>query len=185
MYFLGKYCNFILELNSRIFIYKVANQRRCIMRNDLMLREPELSFDSIHQELNNFLRDTFMESMFSHPLNLRKMSTWRPAIELKQNEKEYKVKVQLPGVNKEDIHIDLNNDYMTVTAEIKDEKKEKDEASKIHTSEFRYGKYIRTISFENPIKTDSSTAQYNNGVLSITLPKQKIEKSKSKRLAIS
>lgn len=154
------------------------------MRNDLMLREPELSFDSIHQELNNFLRDTFMESMFSHPLNLRKMATWRPAIELKQSEKDYKVKVQLPGVNKEDIHVELNNDYITISAEIKDEKETKGENEKVHTSEFRYGKYIRTVSFENPIKTDDSVAEYKNGVLMITLPKQKIEKSKTKKLAI-
>lgn len=154
------------------------------MKSDLMLREPELSFDSIHQELNNFLRDTFMESMFAHPLNLKKMSTWRPAIELKQNEKEYKVKVQLPGVNKEDIQIDLNNDYMTISAEVKQEKNEKDEAEKIHTSEFRYGKYIRTVSFDTPIKADESSAEYKNGVLSIDLPKQKVEKTKTKHLAI-
>jgi len=154
------------------------------MKGNLMLREPELSFDSIHQELNNFLRDTFMESMFSHPLNLRKISTWRPAIELKQNEKEYRVKVQLPGVNKEDINVELNNDYMTVTAEIKDEKETKGEAEKIHTCELRYGKYIRTVSFDNPIKADASVADYKNGVLSITLPKQKVEKSKTKRLSI-
>lgn len=157
------------------------------MKNDLMLREPELSFDSIHQELNNFLRDTFMESVFSHPLNLKKMSTWRPAIELKQTDKDYKVKVQLPGVNKEDIHVDLNNDYMTVTAEVKEEKNEKSgngEDEKIHTSEFRYGKYVRTVSFDNPIKSDASVAEYKNGILHITMPKQKIEKSKTKRLAI-
>ena len=155
-----------------------------VMRNDLMLKEPELSFDSIHQELNNFLRDTFMESMFSHPLNLRKISTWRPAIELKQTDKNYKIKVQLPGVNKEDIHIDLNNEYITVSAEIKDEKESKDEAEKVHTCEFRYGKYIRTISFENPIKINESLAEYKNGILNITLPKQKMEKSKAKRLNI-
>ncbi len=154
------------------------------MRSDLMLREPELSFDSIHQELNNFLRDTFMESVFSHPLNLKKISTWRPAIELKQNEKEYKVKVQLPGVNKEDIHIDLNNDYMTISAEVKEEKAEKSEDEKVHTSEFRYGKYVRTISFENPIKTEESKAEYQNGVLNIVMPKQKIETTKTKRLDI-
>lgn len=154
------------------------------MKGDLMIREPELSFDSIHQELNNFLRDTFMESMFSHPLNLRKMATWRPAIELKQNEKEYKVKVQLPGVNKEDIHVDLNNDYMTISAEIKDEKETKGESEKIHTCEFRYGKYIRTISFDNPIKADNCIAEYKNGILMITLPKQKVEKSKTKRITI-
>lgn len=154
------------------------------MKNDLMLREPELSFDSIHQELNNFLRDTFMESMFSHPLNLKKMATWRPAIELKQTNKDYKIKVQLPGVNKDDIHVDLNNDYMTVTAEIKNEKTEKDEAEKVHTSEFRYGKYTRTMSFDNPIKSDECMAEYKNGILSLTLPKQKIEKTKTKRLNI-
>lgn len=154
------------------------------MKNDLMVREPELSFDSIHQELNNFLRDTFMENIFSHPLNLRKMSTWRPAIELKQTEKDYKVKVQLPGVNKEDIHVELNNDYMTITAEVKTEKEDKGETEKVHTSEFRYGKYIRTISFDNPIKTDQSSAEYKNGVLSVILPKQKVEKSKTKKLNI-
>lgn len=154
------------------------------MKSDIMLREPELSFDSIHQELNNFLRDTFMESVFSHPLNLKKLSTWRPAIELKQSEKDYKVKVQLPGVKKEDIHVDLNNDYMTITAEVKEEKKEKDEHEKVHTSELRYGKYIRTISFDNPIKSDTSSAEYKDGVLTMTLPKQKIEKTKTKRLAI-
>ena len=157
------------------------------MRNDLMLKDPELSFDSIHQELNNFLRDTFMESAFSHPLNLKKISTWRPAIELKQNDKEYKVKVQLPGVSKEDIHIDLNNDYLTVSAEVKEEKIEKGregESEKTHTSEFRYGKYIRTMSFDNPIKSDESVAEYKNGILNIIMPKQKIEKSKTKRLMI-
>ena len=154
------------------------------MKSDIMLRDPELSFDSIHQELNNFLRDTFMESMFSHPLNLKKAATWRPAIELKQTDKDYKAKVQLPGVNKEDIHIDLNNDYMTVSAEIKEEKTEKGEDAKVHTSEFRYGKYIRTVSFDNPIKSDESVAEYKNGILSIVMPKQKIEKTKTKHLEI-
>jgi len=154
------------------------------MRSDLMIKEPELSFDSIHQELNNFLRDTFMESVFSHPLNLKKMSTWRPAIELKQTDKDYKVKVQLPGVKKEDIHIDLNNDYMTISAEVKEEKTQKAEDEKVQTSEFRYGKYVRTVSFENPIKSDESVAEYKDGILNITMPKQKIEKAKTKRLAI-
>lgn len=157
------------------------------MKTNLMLTEPELSFDSLHQELNNFLRDTFLESALAHPLSLRKVSTWRPAIEVKQNDKEYKVKVQLPGVNKEDINIDLENDFMTVTAEIKQEKTSKGgngENEKTHTSEFRYGKYVRTISFENPIKTGESSAEYNNGILMISLPKQKIVKTQAKHLKI-
>lgn len=154
------------------------------MKKELMHIEPELTFDSIHRELNNFLRDTFMDNIFSSPAQLRKLTTFRPAIELKQTDNEYKVKVQLPGVNKEDIKIDLENDHMTVSAETKEEKTSKDEEEKTHTCEFRYGKYIRTIGFDNPIKADAGIAEYQNGVLNITLPKQKIAKTQAKRLTI-
>ena len=157
------------------------------MEHDLIVREPELYFDSIHQQLNNFLRDTFLVNAFANPLNIKKMSTWRPAIEVKQNDKNYKVKVQLPGVKKDDIQVELDNDFMTITAEIQEEKAEKQEEEKnerFHTSEFRYGKYQRTISFDQPIKGDDSTAIYKDGVLTITVPKQKIETTTRKRLEI-
>lgn len=154
------------------------------MKNNLMLMEPELSFDSLHQELNNFLRDTFMENSMMSPLISKKASVWRPAIEVKQTEKEYKIKVQLPGVNKEDINVELENDLMRITAEIKEEKKQNNEKEKLHTCEFHYGKYVRTIAFDNPIKTDQSMAEYKDGILNITLQKQKSEKMHAKKLAI-
>ncbi len=159
------------------------------MKNNLMLMEPELSFDNLHRELNNFLRDTFLEGALALPSHMKTMAL-RPAIELKQTDKEYKIKVQLPGVNKEDIHVDLENDFLTITAETKEEKNEvkgedKDKNNeKIHTSEFRYGKYVRTVAFDNPIKADESKAEYKDGILNITMPKQKVEKIKAKRLII-
>lgn len=157
------------------------------MKSELILREPELYFDSIHNELNNFLRDTVLHPAFSHQLSMKKVSTWRPAVEIKQNEESYKVKVQLPGVKKDDIDIEIDNDFMTITAEIeeeKDEKNQKEKNEKYHTCEFRYGKYKRTISFDQPIRSEEATANYKNGVLTITLPKQKIEESKAHKLQI-
>ena len=157
------------------------------MKTELILREPELYFDSIHNELNNFLRDTVLHPAFSHQLSMKKVSTWRPAVEIKQTESEYKVKVQLPGVKKEDIDVELDNDFMTITAEIeeeKEEKEQKDKNAKYHTCEFRYGKYKRTISFDQPIKIEDTTADYKNGILNITLPKQKITETKLKKLEI-
>lgn len=148
-----------------------------------MIQEPEMPFDSLQRELNDFLHDTFLESHFFKPIHLAK-STWRPAIEMKQNEKEYDVKVQLPGVVKNDIKVELENDYMTVSAEIKEEKEEKDENKKLKSSEFRYGKFMRTVSFENPIKMNEATAEYKNGVLRIKIPKQKQEKAKIKQIEI-
>ena len=132
------------------------------MKNDLIIREPELYFDSIHQELNNFLRDTFLTNAFANPLNIKKTSIWRPAIEVRQNDKNYKVKVQLPGVKKDE--------------EAKNER--------CHTSEFRYGKYQRTISFDAPIRADEAEAEYKNGLLIITIPKQKTETTTKKKLEI-
>ena len=157
------------------------------MKKELILREPELYFDSIHNELNNFLRDTVLHPAFSHQLSMKKVSTWRPAVEIKQTDNEYKVKVQLPGVKKEDIDIELDNDFMTITAEIEEEKEEKEQKEKnarYHTCEFRYGKYKRTISFDQPIKIDDTVADYKNGVLVITLPKQKILETKTKKIEI-
>lgn len=158
------------------------------MKYDLMIREPELYFDSIHQELNNFLRDTFMTNAFANPLNIKKVTSWRPAIEVKQCDKNYKVKVQLPGVKKDDIEVELDNDFMTITAEIQEEKEEKDEDAKnarYHTSEFRYGKYRRTISFDAPIIPDESRAEYKDGLLTIIVPKQNLEHRKLKKLEIN
>lgn len=157
------------------------------MKTDLILREPELYFDSIHNELNNFLRDTIINPAFSHQLSLKKTSTWRPAVEIKQSETDYKIKVQLPGVKKDDIDVELDNDFMTITAEIEEEKEEKEQKEKnlkYHTCEFRYGKYKRTISFDQPIRAEDAQAEYKNGVLSITLPKQQTEQAHSKKLEI-
>ncbi len=158
------------------------------MKHDLIIREPDLYFDSIHQELNNFLRDTFLTHAVANPLNIKKTSIWRPAIEVKQNDKNYKVKVQLPGVKKDDISVELDNDFMTISAEICEEKEQKEESEKnerYHTSEFRYGRYQRTISFDAPVKTEDSKAEYKDGVLTITVPKQEIKEHKPKKLDIS
>ncbi len=157
------------------------------MKHDLIIREPDLYFDSIHQELNNFLRDTLLTHSFANPLNIKKNSIWRPAIEVKQNKENYIVKVQLPGINKDDIEIETDNDFMTITAEIQEEKEEKQEDEKnarFHTSEFRYGKYQRTISFDQPVKGDLAEAKYKNGVLKIIVPKQNTENSKPKKIEI-
>ena len=158
------------------------------MKNEIMIREPELYFDSIHQELNNFLRDTFLTNALANPLNIKKTSVWRPAIEVKQNDENYKVKVQLPGIKKDNIHIELDNDFMTITAETheeKEEKKEKTQNERYHTSEFRYGKYVRTISFDQPVKIDDAKAKYKDGILTITVPKQQIETNTKKVIKIN
>ena len=94
------------------------------MKNNLMIKEPEVYFDNIHRELDNFLNDTVFSHHFPHPIETIKNAILRPAIEITQCNENYKVKVQLPGVKKEDIEVELDNDFMTITAETKEEKRE-------------------------------------------------------------
>ncbi len=171
---------------SKSFIL-IKKERSEGMNHDLTVREPELYFDSIHRELDSFLRDTFFEHAFAHPLNVIKNTTLRPAVEVIQNKDNYKVKVQLPGVKKDDIEVELDNDFMTISAVIHEEKEQEEQAennARYHTSEFRYGKYQRTISFDCPVKFEDTKAIYENGVLNITVPKQNIEAAKPKKLTI-
>lgn len=157
------------------------------MKHELTVREPELYFDSIHQELDNFLRDTFFTHTFGHPLNVIKNSILRPAVEVLQCKDNYKVKVQLPGVKKDNIEVELDNDFMTISAQTHEEKEEEHENEnnlRYHTSEFRYGKYQRTISFDQPIKSEEAKAEYKDGILTITIPKQKTETKQPKKLEI-
>lgn len=173
-----------------MIIYKKVfnlNRKGAYMKHNLIVREPELYFDSIHQELDNFLRDTFISHSFGHPLNMIKNTILRPAVEIIQNKDNYKVKVQLPGIKKDNIEVELDNDFMTISAQTHEEKEEEkqDENNKrYHTSEFRYGKYQRTISFDQPIKSDDASAEYKDGILTITIPKQNIETKEPKKLEI-
>jgi HSP20 family protein len=153
------------------------------MKNELTIREPEMYFENIERDFNNFLRERFLPA---NPLN--KLFAWRPAIEVKQNDKEYTVKVQLPGIKKDNIIVELDNDnLMTITAETHEEH-EQDEQKKhnehYHTSEFRYGKYRRTIAFDRPVKIEDADADYKNGVLKIIVPKQNPGTTETKRLEI-
>jgi HSP20 family protein len=111
----------------------------------------------------------------------------RPAIEVIQNKDSYKIKVQLPGVKKDNIDVEIDNDFMTICAQTHEEKEEKHEEEndmRYHTSEFRYGKYQRTISFDQPIKAEEAKACYKDGILNITIPKQNQETKEPKKLII-
>ena len=88
-------------------------------------------------------------------------------------------------VNKDDIEVELDNDFMTISAKIEEEREEKEQEDKnikYHTCEFRYGKYKRTISFDHPIRAEEANASYKNGILTIKLPKQHIQEAKTRKL---
>ncbi len=145
------------------------------MKFSIIKREPSYFFNNMHEDLTRFLKDTFGDMEFMDKGHMPLEMTFRPAIEVKETPKEYKIKVELAGVKKEDIDVDLYENGIVLHAESKFEKEE--EKENIHTSEFRYGKFSRTIQLEHPINPDMAKSEFKHGVLKITLEKKEPQKN--------
>lgn len=106
--------------------------------------------------------------------------SFKPAIEVTEQENGYLAQVALPGVKKEDITISIENGLLKVTGERSTTKKEENE--KVHFSEFRYGKFERTITLPKNSESDKVDAHFENGLLSISVLKK--EEAKPRQILI-
>jgi len=104
-----------------------------------------------------------------------------PAIDIREREHEYVVRTDLPGVNKEDIDITLENGVLTITAESKSEKEEKEDG-RVLRQERRYGRYVRSLRLGTQVDSAKLKANYKDGVLELTLPKA--EEMKPKKISV-
>ena len=95
----------------------------------------------------------------------------------------FKLECELPGFKKEDIKIDIENDCLTISAEHKSEKKEENEKKNFVKRERFYGSFTRSFDVSG-INVDNIEAGYNDGVLTVTLPKKAAEIPASRRLEI-
>ncbi len=102
-------------------------------------------------------------------------------MDVKEDEKSYTVHADLPGVKKEDIHITIDGNTVTVSAETRSESEQK-EGEKVLKRERAYGKVMRSFSLASDVDEATASAKYNDGVLELVLPKKTA--SASKRLAV-
>ena len=90
-------------------------------------------------------------------------------VEVSETEGEIEVKASLPGVKPEEVEITVQNDVLTIRAEHKDTSEEK--KRDYYRREIRYGAFHRSMSLPVSVDSDKAEAKYENGVLSLTLPK--------------
>lgn len=93
-------------------------------------------------------------------------------VDVKENDKSYTVHADIPGVKKEDIHVTIDGNQVSISAEVKKQKEEK-EGDKVLRSERYFGKVARSFALGQDIDEATSSAKYNDGVLELVLPKKK------------
>ncbi len=102
--------------------------------------------------------------------------TFVPAADVYEDEHNVVLKLEIPGVNEEDLKVSVENNILTIQGERKFEKEEKEE--NFHRIERRYGSFTRTFKLPNTVDSDRVDAGYDKGILKITLAKRAEAKPK-------
>ena len=106
-----------------------------------------------------------------------------PAVDVYEDEHKVALKLEIPGINQEDLDISLENNTLSVHGERKFEKEEKEE--NFHRIERRYGSFARSFSLPNTLDPESVRASYENGMLKIELAKREEAKPKQIKVNVS
>ena len=99
-----------------------------------------------------------------------------PAVDVYEDEQNLVLKLEVPGVNEEDLNVSVENNTLTVQGERKFEKEEKEE--NFHRIERRYGSFTRTFKLPTTVDTEKVEANYDKGILKIALAKRAEAKPK-------
>ena len=142
--------------------------------------EPFRSFRPFYGDFDKWFDETANPDF---PASAATNGTWHPNVDVYETENSYVLKADLPGVNKEDIKIDINNGALTLKGEKKfEEKTEKDNYMRIERS---YGSFTRTFALSDKVDSENIKAGYKDGVLEVTLPKKEEAKPKEIKVEIN
>ena len=112
--------------------------------------------------------DRLFDDAFTRPLSIR--DGWSaPAIDMYQTDDEIVVRASLPGFKADDVQINITGDVLTLKGELKHEEEKKEKAW--HMREQRWGSFERSIALPTNVVADRANADFENGILTITLPK--------------
>ena len=103
-----------------------------------------------------------------------------PAVDVSEDDNAYEIRVDAPGVSAENFDIQVQGNTISISGKREEEKEEKNKT--FHRIERRSGSFSRAITLPSDINEDEVAAQYDNGVLTLTLPKS--EKSKSRKISV-
>jgi len=131
---------------------------------------------SLSDAMNSLFRDSFIRP--SNGVGQAALATL--PLDVLENENEFVVKASLPGVKPEDVQITVHGDTLMIHGESKFEEEKKGE--RWHLRERRVGSFQRSVSLPTAVNSDKAQAQFEHGVLSLTLPKS--EEAKPRQIKI-
>ncbi len=137
------------------------------------MRRPFEGFTNIFNDFDSWFDDPFTSS-YTEPRV--------PEVDIEKKDGKYLLKADLPGMNKKDIHIELENGYLTLKGERKSEHDEKKDGCR--RIEKTYGSFSRCFKVPEGLTEKDITAKYHDGVLELTIPTPKVEKPRAIKIKV-
>jgi len=147
-----------------------------IRRTSIPTQRPLL--DDLPERIRQMFEGTLQFEPFAEPLG------WLPAMEIVEKDNALLVTAELPGVNKNDVNITLEDGVLTITGEKKEETEQGKDGSRYHMWERKYGSFKRAFTLPKEIDAEKITATFENGILSVVLPKTEKAKVQGKKITI-
>ncbi len=137
----------------------------------------------LHREIDRLFDDAFRGFGFPTLAMPRWPSEWpgmlKPALDIQETDKQYRITLEVPGVEEKDIQITLNEDVLVVRGEKRQEQEKKEGG--FHRVERSYGSFQRALNLPGDASQDSIKADFKNGVLTITMDKREASVPKQGR----
>jgi HSP20 family protein len=133
------------------------------------------------QELENMLARYSQNGGHSVAKNMDSelgFADWAPSVDIEEADDKYMIKADLPGVDKKDIEVNLDNGILSIRGE-KNIEKESGKGTKRHRTERFHGSFARSFTLPTAVMTDKVDASYKDGVLSLVIPKAEAAKPKA------
>ena len=126
-------------------------------------------------------RPFYMPNLFDDDFfpTLTNRANTMPAVNIREDDKNYFLDLAIPGIDKNDLKIDINEDVLTISSEKKTESEENRDGYK--RKEFSYSSFCRSFYIPENADKDKIEAMYKDGVLNVSLPKHEVDKSKVTR----
>jgi len=151
-------------------------------RGSSLQRGEDHPFFALQRDINRMF-DDFFRGFDLVPFGREKsFGGFSPSVDVREDEKEVKIKAELPGLEEKDVEVTLGEDVLTIKGEKREDKEEKGEGRWYRES--HYGSFSRVIPLPKGLNQEKVDARFRNGVLSITLPRFEVSESKKKKISV-
>lgn len=166
--------------------YNGKNKIRTIFRKKHKMRSlikwnPISDFHEVTNQLSH-LMNFGQRPYYNDEGGVNGLAEWIPAVNVTEDDSGYHIDLEVPGVRKDDIQINLDNGIITVSGERKLNKRLKND--KIHKTEFGVGKFSRNFKIPQNTEFSKINASFENGILSVSLPKAESSKPKNIKIEV-